>query len=293
MLRKLFKTKTPEPVINIITRVSRPNFFSKNYDSIHNQTYKNINHIVTYETQEAYEILKQYKDLTLVKVPHKSKIQGLKVCWNHGITTDKYLNPDHSFLDYQVLDHNETHDNNRFMNERHPVPQEKYEWQAGKYRYHLTPPETWREYATHAPYNWYLKVAEKALKSGWVMYVDDDDQLKDSNVIENVVKEINQHDDDTLHIFRFTYPNGDLIPDDNRITAYRAGFPFVHRQVSGVCLCFHHKYADYTYWDEWSSADYRTATSLREAIPNLHISDLVAVKLTAGTNGGSRNDLKL
>ena len=56
-------------------------------------------------------------------------------------------------------------------------------------------------------------------------------------------------------------------------------------------MCFHSKYADYTYWDEWSSADYRTATSLREAIPDLNVSDLIAVKLTRGTNGGSTDDL--
>ena len=65
----------------------------------------------------------------------------------------------------------------------------------------------------------------------------------------------------------------------------------MHRQVSGVCLCFHTKYSDSTYWDEWSSADYRTATSLREATKDLNISGLIAVKLTAGTHGGSTDDL--
>ena len=279
------------PVINIITRASRKNYFKLNYDSIFNQTYKNINHIVTYETSEMYEFLKQFENLTLVRVPHKIKIEGLKVCWNHNIKTDKYLNPNHEFLDYRALDHNETHDNNRFMYESKDIKQDQYEWQDGNIRYHLTGEGTWREYATHAPYNWYLKIAEKALRPGWVMYVDDDDQLNGEGVIDNVVKEINSNLLDTLHIFPFTYPNGDLIPDNNRVKAYRAGFPFVHKQISGVCLCFPTKYSDYTYWDEWSSADYRTAQSLREIIPNLNISDLVAVKLTNGTNGGLLKDI--
>lgn len=290
MLKTIFNKKS-QPVINIITRASRPNFFKLNYESIHNQTYKNINHIVTYETPEMYEVLKEYKDLTLVKVPHKRRIEGLKVCWNHNITKDKYLTPDHEFLDYRALDHDETHDNNRFMTEKKVVEQEQYEWQESNFRYHVTPPESWREYGVHAPYNWYMEIAKREVKPGWIMYVDDDDQLNGDDTLENVLKEINDYDEDTLHIFRFTYPNGDLIPDDRRVQAYRAGFPFVHRQVSSVCMCFHSKYADYTYWDEWSSADYRTATSLREAIPDLNVSDLIAVKLTRGTNGGSTDDL--
>jgi len=279
------------PIINIITRASRINFFKLNYESIHNQTYTNVNHIVTYETPEMYDKLKHYKDITLVKVPHKSKIKGLVVSWNHNVKTDNYLHPDHDFLDYQVLDHYNDHSNNRFVDEQKEVKPDVFEYQRGDVKYHSTGDKTWREYGTHAPYNWYLKIAERALLRGWIMYVDDDDQLNENTTLEGVVEEINKHDEDTLHIFRFTYPNGDLIPDDFRSEMYRIGYPFVHKQVSGVNLCFPTKYSDYTYWDEWSSADYRTARALREIIPNLNISDLVSVKLTNGTNGGLLNDI--
>jgi|TARA_B110000879_G_scaffold112875_1_gene150686 hypothetical protein len=280
------------PVINIITRASRINFFKLCYESIHNQTYGNVNHIVTYETPAMYDKLKHYKDITLVKVPHKAKIKGLVVSWNHNIKTDNYLNPDHEFLDYQVLNSGKDHSNNRFVNEHKPVDEDFYEWETGDIHTHGTGNQTWREYGTHAPYNWYLKIAEKALVPGWVMYVDDDDQLNGKSTLLKVVEEILDNDKDTLHIFRFAYPNGELIPDDMRKEMYRVGYPFVHKQLSGVNLCFPTKYSDYTYWDEWSSADYRTAKSLREIIPNLNISDLVAVKLTRGTNGGLLNDIK-
>jgi len=279
------------PTINIITRASRINFFKLNYESIHSQTYTNVNHIVTYETPEMYDKLRHYKDITLVKVPHKAKIKGLVVSWNHNIKTDNYLNPDHEFLDYQVLDHYNDHSNNRFVDEHKPVEESFYKCEVGNVDTHSTGNQTWREYGTHAPYNWYLKIAEKALLPGWVMYVDDDDQLNGSDTLSNVVDEIMNYDEDTLHIFRFTYPDGSLIPDDLRVKMYRVGYPFVHKQVSGVCLCFPTKYSDYTYWDEWSSADYRTAKALREIIPNLNISDLVAVKLTNGTNGGLLKDI--
>lgn len=279
------------PVINIITRASRINFFKLCYESIHNQTYGNVNHIVTYETPAMYDKLKHYKDITLVKVPHKAKIKGLVVSWNHNIKTDNYLNPDHEFLDYQVLDHGKDHSNNRFVDEHKDVQPSHFEHQIGEVQWHSTGDKTWREYGTHAPYNWYLKIAEKALIPGWVMYVDDDDQLNSRLTLESVVDEINSNDEDTLHVFRFTYPNGDLIPDDFRVQMYRKDYPFVHKQVSGVNICFPTKYSDYTYWDEWSSADYRTARSLREIIPNLNISDLVSVKLTNGTNGGLQTDI--
>ena len=279
------------PVINIITRASRINFFKLCYESIHNQTYGNVNHIVTYETPAMYDKLKHYKDITLVKVPHKAKIKGLVVSWNHNIKTDNYLNPDHEFLDYQVLDHGKDHSNNRFIDEHKDVQPSHYEHQMNDVQWHSTGDKTWREYGTHAPYNWYLKIAEKALIPGWVMYVDDDDQLNSRLTLESVVDEINSNDEDTLHVFRFTYPNGDLIPDDFRVQMYRKDYPFVHKQVSGVNICFPTKYSDYTYWDEWSSADYGTARSLREIIPNLNISDLVSVKLTNGTNGGLQTDI--
>ena len=280
-----------EPVINIITRASRINFFKLCYESIHNQTYSNVNHIVTYETPAMYDKLKHYADITLVRVPHKSKIKGLVVSWNHNIKTDNYLNPDHEFLDYQVLNSGKDHSNNRFIDEQKSVDEEFIECEIGNTKYHSTGNKTWREYGTHAPYNWYLKIAEKALVPGWVMYVDDDDQLNGRLKLECVVDEINKHCNDTLHIFRFTYPNGELIPDDMRVKMYKAGYPFVHKQLNGVNLCFPTKYSDYTYWDEWSSDDYRTAKSLREIIPNLNISNLVTVKLTNGTNGGLLTDI--
>lgn len=282
-----------QPVINIITRVSRPNYFKLCYDSIHNQTYKNFNHIVTYENQSIYDAIKEYKNTTLLKVPDKRKIPGLEVCWNHNASSEGYLNPNHDFLDYRALDRGEDHQNNIYTKEHHEITPivVKANLNDG-YSHHHPGTITWREYATHAPYNWYLKIAEKALKPGWVLYVDDDDQLFESTTLEKLVDIISNHNEDTLHINQFIYPNGDLIPDARRCILYQAGYPFIHRQVSGVCLLFHTKYADYTYWDEWSSADYRTAISLREAIPNLNITNLVAIKLTKGTHGGSREDLK-
>jgi glycosyltransferase involved in cell wall biosynthesis len=287
--------KTKNVLFNVVTRASRKNYFKLCYDSIHNQTYKKFRHIVTYETEEMREYLEQFDDLILVKVPYKRTIPGLLVCWRHNPATEGYLNPDHDFLDYRAINREETWGDSIYTEDRIEIEQKVIETPVRKgINKWLTGTHTWREYAKHAPYNWYLKIAEKEFQDGWVVYVDDDDQLAESTVLEKLNKTIVDYgSEDVLHINQFTYPNGDLVPDEDRVFLYSHGFPFVHRQVSTVCLCYHTKYADYTYWDEWSSADFRTAISLREKIPNLNMTGILAVRLTNGTNGGSTEDKEL
>lgn len=283
-----------EPVLfNIVTRVSRKNYFRLCYDSIHNQTYKNFRHIVTYETEDMRQYLEQFDNLILVKVPNKQSIKGLQVCWNHNPTTEDYFTPDHEFLDYRSLNRDESSENNIYINDSHQFNEQLIKTPPKDgFEFHHTGNKTWREYAIHAPYNWYLKLAEKEFKQGWVIYVDDDDQLYENTSLEKLQKIIKEYnDEDVLHINRFSYPNGYVIPDDNRNWLYSYDYPFVHRQISGVCLCFHTKWSDYTYWDEWSSADYRTAVSLRKAIGKVNMTNLLAVKLTSGTHGGSLEDI--
>ena len=56
-------------IVNVITRTShRPNYFKHCYHSIHTQTYKNINHIVTVDDDVTYNYVKNYSDIDIVKV---------------------------------------------------------------------------------------------------------------------------------------------------------------------------------------------------------------------------------
>ena len=58
-----------QPLINILTRTSnRPNGFNITYNSIKNQTYKNIKHIVSYDNNDDLSYINRYDNLTLVKV---------------------------------------------------------------------------------------------------------------------------------------------------------------------------------------------------------------------------------
>ncbi len=61
-----------KPLINILTRShQRPNNFQVCHDSIKNQTYKNVNHIVSYDDEDTNKYLIPYKILPVNCVPKK------------------------------------------------------------------------------------------------------------------------------------------------------------------------------------------------------------------------------
>ena len=67
-----------KPVINIVTRFSRIESIERCLNTLYKQTYDNIHHIITYETDE----LKEYLDTkvnhnitTMVRVPNLERAQ--------------------------------------------------------------------------------------------------------------------------------------------------------------------------------------------------------------------------
>ena len=54
----------------------------------------------------------------------------------------------------------------------------------------------------------------------------------------------------------------------------------MYGEIGGGCLIFHSKYKDYTVWDEWTNADYRTAKVLEKVIPNKNFFDKVVIDAT-------------
>lgn len=57
------------PKINILTRTSnRPIGFRRCAESISNQTYKNINHIVSYDTNDDLKYLNEYSNIQILKI---------------------------------------------------------------------------------------------------------------------------------------------------------------------------------------------------------------------------------
>ena len=115
-----------QPLINILTRTSnRPNGFKINLESIHSQTYFNIRHLVTVDSDESEEYVKEYqkeynfeyirvnesdyKDVDEIPNPNTGK----PFIWNHYFNTllekvEKgfiiYLDDDDRFANNLVLE---------------------------------------------------------------------------------------------------------------------------------------------------------------------------------------------
>jgi len=268
------------PLINIITRVSRKNYFYRCYKSVHSQTYKNINHILTYSDIETGEFLNLFDDVTLVRVPNLKRIEGLSYDYNHHPLTDDFVTPDWKFMNKKLLV-----EGGDESPERIPVKEVKYE-KGGFFCY--TYPNTLRASFRHSPYNVYLKIAEKAVKPGWVIYLDDDDFFINEDILQKIVDQINLFDTNTMHLFRIDN-GGKIKPSDKHWECMKVGHPFVLHEVGGSNYVFHSKYLDYTAWDEWAGADYRTAKALEKVTLHKNFVDLIIID--AVSNGGSVTDL--
>lgn len=117
----------------------------------------------------------------------------------------------------------------------------------------------------HFPYNSYLKVAEREILPGWVMYLDDDDILYDDSVIQLLVDNIMIHDEDTIHWFP-CYRDNTLFPEEYILNHLRRDVLPAISCINSSCFLFHSKYIEYTAWDQWGGDDYRTAASLADKI---------------------------
>ena len=238
------------PTINIITRVSRMDLFKNCYNSVKSQTYKNINHILTYETEFIGDDIKRNYDLSnisLCKVTKLKKLDGLY----RSFTYNQYTRQeDIDAWDYKV-------------------------WDGVEETFERAEKGSTRMKSSHFPYESYMKMAEKRVKEGWVMYLDDDDILYDDNVIELLAEDIVKHDTNTIHWFQCYDPsyanethqtdNG-LFPRKYILDHLKNDYPPALHSINSSTFIFHSKYLEYTAWEGWYGDDYRTAASLAERI---------------------------
>lgn len=264
------------PKINIVTRVSRKESFTKCYESVNSQTYKNINHICTYQNQEIHDFLLSFDNINLLKVPNLKSIDGLFYSFNSHCDTDKFITPNWKMLDRKVESTNQIEQYSLIINSR-KIQKRLTE---DVWFYCHTPNFTFRWVNKHFPYNIFLKIAEKKFVDGWVIYLDDDDHFAETTSLEQIIQEINLHDDDTIHVWRTKFKNGVFKPTDNYWTKMSCGYPFILNEVGGSVFTFHTKWADWTVWDEWSGSDYRTLKSLEEIIPKKNFIDKIFIHLS-------------
>ena len=263
-----------EPLINVLTRCSRPNDvgFGRTLTSVKEQEV-DVNWFISYETQEIYEYLKKQdlpKNTTLIKVPKYNIIKGLGITYHHHDIHTDYLNWD--WKKWKVTPYIGEVPEIEGLTGLESIKYEKngywVKWFDVSHQKHVS----------HFPVNLYLKILEAQVQEGWIIHLDDGNIFETTDSLKKLQEEISKHDEDTLHVFKLINQGRQwTTPQPEFWRHYQTGLPLVYAECSGSCLCFNVKWKDYTAWDEWRFADYRTARCLESVIPKRNLFDLVII----------------
>jgi len=250
-------------MINIITRFSRKHsFLFKCLKSIQSQTYQNYHHIITFEKEEDRAFLLNFTDpekTTLCKVFPEKKLDGLYKSFyyrQHFLFDDiKTINP------------------KLWQPEEGEIDEPN--WEGARVR------------TQHFPYNLYMIQAEKKVKEGWILYLDDDDKLNGNNSLE--ILNSRHVDEDTLYVHNLYDGSSDLILPrpiaiEHSITVYNEP-PALGIGFASSVFTYHSKYLEHTAWNEWYDSDWRTFQSLWYNIPKKEYIDQILINITNSNLG--------
>lgn len=129
-----------------------------------------------------------------------------------------------------------------------------------------------RKNSKHFPYNLYCNRLQEHVKSGWVMFLDDDD-IYNENAFETIVKHANCPD--KLLIWRTKFPDPVGIIPTNRVFGKR----ITKQGFSAIGFAFHSKYLKEAVWDDQKGADGRLIYKLSKIIPRICWIDKVLTKI--------------
>jgi glycosyltransferase involved in cell wall biosynthesis len=115
----------------------------------------------------------------------------------------------------------------------------------------------------YSPHNMYFNEMIKHVDEGWVIYLDDDDTLAHTKVIEEIVNVINKHDEDTLIFWKFKLGDNLVLPRK----LDKSNPPSIGG-IGGSCMTFNIKYKHLSEWDSWKCGDFRVIRKLYNGIAN-------------------------
>lgn len=122
------------------------------------------------------------------------------------------------------------------------------------------------EYGTPFKYNLYLNDLQSKVNDGYVLYLDDDDSLYDSDSLLKLANSIKSDDD--FIIWRVKFPNR-LVPSDDNF-----GKPPVVKDISGIGYSFHIKNKEL--WEPYKRGDYRIAKKLyKKHIKTIFLNEII------------------
>ncbi|MCF6308035.1 MAG: glycosyltransferase family 2 protein [Flavobacteriaceae bacterium] len=138
-----------------------------------------------------------------------------------------------------------------------------------------------------APYNLYCNKLLDTVDEGWILFLDDDDNLYHNKVLEEIVSIIKKEDEDTLFIWQMRYPNGKVLPSNQLIKNKK----IVKFNIGSPCFLFHSKYKNKARWDDYKVSDFRFLNTLSNQIPNKIFLTKIVAQINNYGDLGSRNDV--
>lgn len=140
----------------------------------------------------------------------------------------------------------------------------------------------------YAPYNLYCNELLNHVEDGWIIFLDDDDNLYHNKIIEEIVEMIGKIDDkDRLFIWQMRYPDGRLLPTNTQIRNREIKKNF----IGSPCYMFHSKYKNQVRWDSFKASDFRFLLQLMQLIPNKVYLSKIITQINNYGDLGQRNDI--
>jgi hypothetical protein len=138
-------------------------------------------------------------------------------------------------------------------------------------------------YGIRFPYNLYLNALQDKVKSGIIIYLDDDDILGNKDALHTIAESYKEGNE---LIFWKVESRGRIIPSDKNWEKAP-----VCTDVSGIGFAFDSKYKKYAVWEAYKRGDYRVASKLYHKIKNKSYIDQVLSRTQNGQNSGRRVDI--
>lgn len=131
-----------------------------------------------------------------------------------------------------------------------------------------------------APWNLYLNDLMKAVKGGWIFFLDDDDMLAGPQVIEKLVRYLRE--ENRIYFVRMKWPTGRVIPSDEHFRNHQ----IVRKDIGMPCFLFHARYKHKIAFRGVKQGDVDFVSRLTTVIKNQSWIDLVVTNIgNCGANG--------
>lgn len=146
-----------------------------------------------------------------------------------------------------------------------------------------TPPDSTKDYGRYFPWNKHLDKLLSRVGYGWIMYLDDDDELKHPHVLERISEFLKEGN---LITWRVDMKEYGVVPKKEFI-----GKPPVLGQFTGIGFCHSVSMRNLVEWGYWKRGDYRVGKVLWEEAKSVVALEDILTGIQREPGGGYGRDI--